>query len=43
MERDPIRGKDSFAAFEELLLLAKQRKVKASAPRVPERVGSSGM
>ncbi len=28
MERDPVRGKDSFAAFEEMLLLAKQRKVR---------------
>lgn len=27
MERDPVRGKDSFAAFEEVLLLAKQKKV----------------
>ncbi|CAM9719316.1 unnamed protein product [Ectocarpus sp. 4 AP-2014] len=27
MERDPVRGKDSFAAFEEMLLLAKERKV----------------
>ncbi|CAN0067316.1 unnamed protein product [Discosporangium mesarthrocarpum] len=27
MERDPVRGMDSFAAFEEVLLLAKQRKV----------------
>eukprot|EP00752_Nemacystus_decipiens_P013425 g11888.t1 len=27
MERDPVRGKDSFAAFEEMLLLAKQKKV----------------
>lgn len=30
MERDPIRGKDSFAAFEEMLLLAKQKKVNRS-------------
>lgn len=28
MERDPVRGKDSFAAFEEMLLLAKQKKVR---------------
>lgn len=28
MERDPVRGKDSFAAFEEMLLLAKERKVR---------------
>lgn len=28
MERDPVRGKDSFAAFEEMLLLAKEKKVK---------------
>ncbi|CAM9463781.1 unnamed protein product [Phaeothamnion confervicola] len=27
MEKDPIRGLDSFAAFEEVLLLAKQHKV----------------
>lgn len=27
MERDPVRGKDSFAAFEEMLLLAKQKQV----------------
>lgn len=27
MERDPVRGKDSFAAFEEMLLLAKEKKV----------------
>jgi hypothetical protein len=26
-ERDPVRGLDSFAAFEEVLLLAKSRKV----------------
>ncbi len=26
-ERDPIRGNDSFAAFEEILLLAKRHKV----------------
>jgi len=27
MERDPIRGNDSFAAFEEVLLLAKRHNV----------------
>lgn len=26
MERDPVRGKDSFAAFEEMLLIAKKKK-----------------
>jgi double-strand break repair protein MRE11 len=26
-ERDPVRGLDSFAAFEEVLLLAKAKKV----------------
>lgn len=30
MERDPVRGKDSFAAFEEVLLLAKQKKARVT-------------
>lgn len=33
MERDPVRGKDSFAAFEEMLLLAKQKKVRLDSGR----------
>ena len=38
MERDPVRGKDSFAAFEEVLLLAKQRKVSIPAPMIAVHV-----
>lgn len=29
LERDPIRGNDSFAAFEEVLLLSKRHKVRS--------------
>jgi double-strand break repair protein MRE11 len=28
LERDPVRGNDSFAAFEEVLLLSKRHKVR---------------
>jgi DNA repair exonuclease len=30
LERDPIRGNDSFAAFEEVLLLSKRHKVRST-------------
>jgi hypothetical protein len=31
MEKDPVRGDDSFLAFEEVLLLAKERDVRRAS------------